>query len=425
MTMKQKGCIALMGSGELTPTMVEVHKHLLSRTGRSPNALFLDTPAGFQLNVDDISKKAMEYFSHHVQQALRIASLKSFDHTSEYDLKAFYQLLESADYILIGPGSPSYACRQLLPSKVPRIMTRLVENGGSLAIASAAALTSGSHTLPVYEIYKVGQSLHWIDGLNILSDFGLDLVVIPHWNNAEGGTHDTRFCFMGKTRLDDLESLLPEESVILGIDEHTACILDCETETARVDGLGGVTLYQKGAQLIFKKGDPIDFETLKNGIKGPARPLKPLIHPLVHQSESDPGSQPSQRFWDSVHKAQDQFNRSIETKDFRVCVNAILDLDSIVSQASTEFEYEGEASISQAREILRDLIVLLGIEAASVQQKNDTLFDPLVNNIIKLRASFKKGRQWQLADSLRKVLEASQIIVEDTKEGSRWQIKSG
>lgn len=425
MTVKQKGCIALMGSGELTPTMVEIHKYLLSRTGKSPRAIFLDTPAGFQPNVDDISQKAVDYFSHHVQQALRIASLKSFDNTSEYDLKAFYQLLESADFILVGPGSPSYACRQLLPSKVPQIMARLVENGGSLAIASAAALTSGTHTLPVYEIYKVGQSLHWIDGLNILSYFGLDLVVIPHWNNAEGGTHDTRFCFMGKSRLDELESLLPEGSVILGIDEHTVCILDCDTETVLVDGLGGVTLYQKGTEIIFKKGDPLDFETLKKGIKGGAKPVKPAAPSLVHQSVSDAGSEPYDPFWDSIHMAEDLFKRSLETTDFRACINALLTIDSIVSQADTDMEYQSEAAVSQAREIFRDLIVLLGIEAASVQHKNDTLFDPLVNNILNLRASFKKERHWDMADSLRKVLEESKIIVEDTKDGSRWRIKSG
>jgi len=54
--------------------------------------------------------------------------------------------------------------------------------------ASAAALTIGRFTLPVYEIYKVGQDIHWVDGLDILSQFGLHLVVVPHWNNAEGGT---------------------------------------------------------------------------------------------------------------------------------------------------------------------------------------------------------------------------------------------
>ena len=42
-----------------------------------------------------------------------------------------------------------------------------------------------------------------------------DLVVIPHWNNAEDGTHDTRFCFMGEPRFRRLESLIPEEVPVL------------------------------------------------------------------------------------------------------------------------------------------------------------------------------------------------------------------
>ena len=46
----KKGKIVLMGSGELTATMVEVHKGLLDQLPGSPQAAFLDTPAGFQLN---------------------------------------------------------------------------------------------------------------------------------------------------------------------------------------------------------------------------------------------------------------------------------------------------------------------------------------------------------------------------------------
>ena len=51
-----------MGSGELTATMVEVHKGLLDQLPGSPQAAFLDTPAGFQLNVDQISRKAVRIF---------------------------------------------------------------------------------------------------------------------------------------------------------------------------------------------------------------------------------------------------------------------------------------------------------------------------------------------------------------------------
>ena len=52
---QKKGIIALMGSGELTATMVEVHKELLSGLPDPPEAVFLNTPAGFELNADQIS----------------------------------------------------------------------------------------------------------------------------------------------------------------------------------------------------------------------------------------------------------------------------------------------------------------------------------------------------------------------------------
>ena len=57
-----RGTLALMGSGELTATMVQVHKDLLSSLDPSPQAVFLDTPAGFELNVDQISERVVEYF---------------------------------------------------------------------------------------------------------------------------------------------------------------------------------------------------------------------------------------------------------------------------------------------------------------------------------------------------------------------------
>ncbi|MEJ2520234.1 MAG: hypothetical protein P8Y91_07825, partial [Desulfuromonadales bacterium] len=198
----RKGTVVLMGSGELTATMVEVHKEQLARFGTAPRAVFLDTPAGFQLNVDQISRRAVEYFRLHVRQPLIVASFKSNEGLTPYEAEKAFHRLREADYILIGPGSPTYAVRQLRPTPVPDILVRRIQDGGCLVAASAAALTVGRMTLPVYEIYKVGHDLHWVEGMNILGPLGFDLVVVPHWNNAEGGTHDTRFCFMGKPRFD-------------------------------------------------------------------------------------------------------------------------------------------------------------------------------------------------------------------------------
>jgi hypothetical protein len=135
------GIIALMGSGELTSTMVEVHKELLGALPDPTRATFLDTPAGFQLNADQISRRAIEYFRRHVKQPMTLASYKARGLGTSYEAEAAYQQLREADFVLIGPGSPSYAVRQWRSSPIPEILAARVASGGCLVAASAAALT--------------------------------------------------------------------------------------------------------------------------------------------------------------------------------------------------------------------------------------------------------------------------------------------
>src|SRR5439155_1744872 len=81
------------------------------------------------------------------------------------------------------------------------LTTKLAE-GGAVVFSSAAALTLGRFSVPVYEIYKVGLPVHWLDGLDLMRAAGFDgsCVVIPHYDNAEGGTHDTHYCYLGERR---------------------------------------------------------------------------------------------------------------------------------------------------------------------------------------------------------------------------------
>ncbi|HXX80020.1 MAG TPA: hypothetical protein VEI46_00595, partial [Thermodesulfovibrionales bacterium] len=151
----KKGMIALVGSGELTATMVEVHKEILTRFGSAPKLLFLDTPAGFQLNADQLSQKAVEYFRVNVGYPMGVVSFKSKDVPAQEAERAF-RMLRELDYLLVGPGSPTYAIRQWKATPIPEILQRRVEKGACLVAASAAALTMGRFSLPVYEIYKVG-----------------------------------------------------------------------------------------------------------------------------------------------------------------------------------------------------------------------------------------------------------------------------
>jgi hypothetical protein len=88
-----------------------------------------------------------------------------------------------------------------------------------------------------------------------LGRFGFDLVVVPHWNNAEGGTHDTRRCFVGEDRFRTLEKQLPDHVNILGLDEHTACIIDLASQQATVKGIGRVIVKKGAREQVFTKGD--------------------------------------------------------------------------------------------------------------------------------------------------------------------------
>jgi hypothetical protein len=101
--------------------------------------------------------------------------------------------------------------------------------------------------LPVYEIYTVGEDLHWKKGLDFFAAFGQPLIFIPHWNNNDGGDElDTSRCFMGQARFFQLIQLLPPDMTVVGIDEKTALILDFRTGRARIVGQGGVTLIHTG-----------------------------------------------------------------------------------------------------------------------------------------------------------------------------------
>lgn len=63
------GCriLAIMGSGETSPTMVTVHRALVARLETDHHAaVLLETPYRFQENADDISARAQAYFSRSV-----------------------------------------------------------------------------------------------------------------------------------------------------------------------------------------------------------------------------------------------------------------------------------------------------------------------------------------------------------------------
>ena len=413
---ESKGMIVLMGSGELTATMVEVHKELLSRFGRSPQAVFLDTPAGFQLNADQLSQRAVQYFRDRVQSHLTVASYKSCDNVNPLEAQEAFRLLREADYVLIGPGSPTYAVSQWRSSPIPEILAGRIASGGCLVAASAAALTVGRFTLPVYEIYKVGQQLHWVEGLDLLGQFGFSLVVIPHWNNAEGGTHDTRFCYMGASRFDHLASQLPEDVGICGLDEHTALLIDLAKQEAEIRGIGQVVLRRSGSEMVLRKGDRVSLDVLHGDPIG-----KRWTAPETKSPDAAAADVEEVPFWDRLHALEKQFTDGLESGEAREAINALLELDHAIWQAARDSE--NEEFITQSRDLLRELIVHIGTRLQKSPQSTADCIGPLVDELLVLRETYRQDGQWKAADAIREMLLRSGVIVEDTPDGSRWRMK--
>jgi peptidase E len=408
--------IVLMGSGELTATMVEVHKAILAQFGSTPNAVFLDTPAGFQLNAGELSRRAADYFRVNVGHTLSVVSFRSMD-IPPLDAERAFRLLRESDFVLVGPGSPTYALRQWRGTLIPEILRDRIDNGACLVAASAAALTVGKFTLPVYEIYKVGEELHWVEGLDILGHFGVDAVVIPHWNNAEGGTHDTRFCFMGENRFRKLTSLLPHDHVIIGLDEHTACMIDLERQECHIKGIGSVTVRLGDTETIIHRGERFPLALLVAKESGLARQARSPEPHSVGPSPSHEGA----GFWDTVHALEEAFEKGL-AGDAEDATNALLDLDRLIWESQQAME--NPEFISQGREVLRECIVLLGTRLAAAPRSRHECLAPLIEGLLALRASFRKNRQWHEADAIRDCLAQADIEIEDTQEGYRWRLCS-
>jgi peptidase E len=410
-----RGVIAIMGSGETTDSMVRVHRQLLGGLPPPVKAVFLDTPAGFQTNADDLYEKSREYFQKRLDQPLERAGFKSARQISPVEAEKAYQTLRRADYIFVGPGSPTYALKNWRGTPIPQILRERIQEGGCFVAASAAALTLGRFTIPVYEVYKVGEDLFWADGLDLLGEFGFPLAVIPHWNNAEGGTHDTRFCYLGEMRLHRLEEMLPPGVSILGIDEHTACVLDFKAEQVLIKGVGTVTIRRGQRQKVFKDG-----ETL------PLAEFRGLISPPADAPSASPAPPPTSPpppvlFREELESLQKDFESFLAQNRGTAVVDTLIRIDKLIWKSCAEFE--DEERIAKAREMFRASIVHLGLRFDECPKDLDSVLAPLLKILLDLRDRLRLAKQWAAADEIRDQLVLAGILIEDTPEGPRWRRK--
>jgi hypothetical protein len=262
----QPGLVVLFGSGETAPTGQKVHDWYMRRISPPVRVAVLETPAGFQPNSAHVAGEVASFLRHHLQnyrpEVTVVPARKRGTSYSPDDPSVVTPLLH-ANVIFWGPGSPTYAVRQLRDSLALHMLVARHRLGAAMVMASAAIIAASVYTLPVYEIYKVGEDLHWVEGLDLFGPYGLSLIFVSHWDNTEGGADlDTSRCFMGRARFEELLAMLPPGVTVVGVDEHTALIMDFETETCLVRGRGGVTLLRDGEEQQFARGETFNISRL-------------------------------------------------------------------------------------------------------------------------------------------------------------------
>jgi hypothetical protein len=268
--------VVLFGSGETSSVGRKAFDWVFRRLAHAqrPHVAILETPAGFQPNsawvasqVADFLKERLAEFS---PQSTTVPARERGTPLSPDNAEILGPLL-TANTLYLGAGSPTYAVEQLRDSLAWHMVVGRQRLGAGLVLSSAAVLAASSQTLPVYEIYKVGERLHWKPGLDFFGAYGLELVFVPHWNNTEGGANlDTCFCFMGGARFEKMVAMLPETATILGIDEHTALTVDLQTGAGQVIGAGQVTVLSPHTRKVTEHAHGFDLADI-----GPFRPANP------------------------------------------------------------------------------------------------------------------------------------------------------
>jgi len=388
---------------------------LVGKIPKPVRSALLDTPYGFQENAPELATKAVEYFNTSINITLDVAGLTEMIDGDSLAMEKGLQLVADAQYVFAGPGSPSYALRQWSGTPLAGLLTKKLQSGGVVTFASAAALTLGRYTLPVYEIYKAGEQPRWLDGLDILSEMGIHAALIPHYNNAEGGHHDTRFCYMGERRLSMLEKELPSDVYVLGVDEHTGVVLDIDADTATVVGKGVVTVRVRGVSREFVSGTVIPLDQLRDPfstVQHDAKPAPKVVAEPVKTEVLDSNLR------QATDRLNDEFGAAIASGNADAAARAALELDDGIAGWSVDTLQSDDADY--ARGVLRSMITRLAGAATGGLRDPREVVGPFVDVLLDLRAQVRADKRFDLSDIIRDRLAAINVEVRDTPQGAEW-----
>ena len=230
------GTIALVGSGEWLPVMLDLEKELLNN--QNPVYVQLSTAAGQE------SPARLEHWKNLAQNQAKSLSVESrwlpvFDQESANNPE-LAEKIKGAGLIYLSGGDPTYLAETLRDSLVWKAIVKEWENGASLAGCSAGAMALTTW-VPRMRI-KIGKNNEDVKGLGLLPN----IRVIPHFDRMLGWIPDIITRYLLNT---------PPGVTLVGIDEKTALVGGINSWT--VKGEQSVWVLTHDGREEFKPGQSL------------------------------------------------------------------------------------------------------------------------------------------------------------------------
>jgi cyanophycinase len=232
------GVIALVGSGEFTPAMVEVDRALLAATGREAPRVAIVPAASWPDGEAVFVRWARLGQAHFAALGATPVPVLIRDRVSADDPDAVAELAR-ADLIYMSGGKPGHLLSLLRDSAAGNALQEAHARGAVIAGCSAGAMVLGGHQIRVGGRGFLRPPIGWEDGLGMVPG----IVVMPHYDAIP------------ETLIAPLAA--PDGALVVGIDENTAAV--GRDGAWQVQGHGRVTVWRGRRRERHLAGSSVSF----------------------------------------------------------------------------------------------------------------------------------------------------------------------
>jgi hypothetical protein len=235
----------------------------------------------------------------------------------------------------------------------------------------------------------------------------------------------------------ELERQLPGDTVVIGIDEYTACLFDLPAGECRVQGAGNVTVRFQGQEWTFAPGTSFSFERLRAGV------LATGGDGALHAATPSPAA-----------RSLIQLARVLDTAPAPAAQRALIqqahaEMHALASDAAPDGTLV-EAPPDEAASYLLQIARALGetdepgLKRDLLDRAHDAMHElaadeghaanaddgappspqeiaPYLDTLIEVRTQLRSAKQYALADEIRKRLADVNIVLEDSSTGTTWR----